>query len=1315
MPLDRIQLSDLLIPDLLDGFVVRGDAFADDGDFGWSVTGIGDFDGDNVADFMVGAPGANGGAGAVYIVYGEDATTPPNTPVTGPIYDLADAGLNPGFEYTRIEGLEGLVPNTRDTKGDQLGFEVAEVGDLNGDGAIDIAFAAPGRDGDGFFDYNVGEVYVVYGQQLGRPATIDVNDIGGAVDGLTLTGFSTSNDLGASISNLGDINGDGFNDFMVGAPGADGNRVFESGQGYVVYGALGGPPATIDLNALDAEDGFTVTGGLRDMVGATVSAAGDMNNDGFDDFLIASPDGADGAGEVYLIWGREFQGGGLSNSATNPSFNIDLNRLEADNLGVKFIGVDGAGGGDRAGASIASGGDLNGDDIDDLVIGAPRASDGVGGVYIIYGQDMSTTAGFTAETSVAYGDMNATLPETVPEVVGGATWDASPLYGADRPWSRTVELGSISADQGTFIAGDAGDRQFGYDVYMVGDIDRDGIEDLVIGAPSSTDPGGAPSSSGAIYIIRGREEDPLNLTPDPNNTGWDYAYEGVAYSPVGLLGPGEGWKLVGIDAFDRAGWSIGVVGDFDPGDAVVVHDLNDDDTLDLIIGAPGAERGDGEVYVFYTPATAVISTGWTNGDDNPDDGATPLNMGTPNNDSIDALAGNDVVLGLGLRDTIFGGLGDDRIFGGSHSDTLYGDEGDDIIYGDPQEALESGFANSPPAGDPAYVPNDERDTLFGGDGDDILYGGQDDDLIDGGADDDLIFGGTGDDAGAGGAGVDTIEAGDGNDDFDGEAGNDLLFGEAGDDILRGGADDDFLYGGDGDDDLFGGAGVDTLFGEDGNDQMSGGADNDRMFGGDGGDVMNGDGGDDFMRGGDGADIMDGGDGDDDVRGDGGDDVLDGGDGDDRLRGDAGDDILDGEEGDDRVFGGAGADQLNGGDGEDFMRGGADNDVLSGGADNDNIRGDGGDDILNGDGGDDRLRGDAGDDDLFGGDGNDRLQGGDGLDELFGEDGNDRLDGGDDNDELFGGLGDDDLRGDAGDDFIRGGAGEDVLRGGAGADDLDGGDDDDRLFVDSFDNIQGGAGIDRADVVATSAGVTLSSANGVETAFGADGTNVIDVFDFSGFAPGAVSVRGDGGGGNDTITGADNDDRLRGENGDDELFGGAGDDRLDGGDDNDELFGGLGDDDLRGDAGNDILNGDDGDDRLRGGDGDDELFGGIGDDRLDGNDGGDFLFGGAGVDDLRGGAGDDTITGGAGDGDILRGQGDADVFVLSAGDGVDTIWDFTDGVDRIDFRTHANVNSIADYTAVDLGASVRLDFFGADSIFLRNFNDPADLDAGDFLF
>ena len=208
-----------------------------------------------------------------------------------------------------------------------------------------------------------------------------------------------------------------------------------------------------------------------------------------------------------------------------------------------------------------------------------------------------------------------------------------------------------------------------------------------------------------------------------------------------------------------------------------------------------------------------------------------------------------------------------------------------------------------------------------------------------------------------------------------------------------------------------------------------------------------------------------------------------------------------------------------------------------------------------------------------------------------------------------------------------------------------------------------------------------------------------------------------------LTGTADDDTLSGQAGDDVLLGNGGDDTLSGGGGGDTLYGGDDDDTLYGGGGHDVLYGDDddsgaasGDDDLYGGSGDDTLYGDGGNDVLQGGADDDTLYGGGGRDDLYGDGGDDELYGDGG-ADSLTGGTGADTFVFAAGDGADTITDFTpEEGDRIDLSAFAGLEGFASLTLTADGSATILDLraHGGGTVRLEGVA-VADLLAADFLW
>ena len=299
---------------------------------------------------IIGSPVAdpNGSySGSSYVIFGKasgfDAT-----------FDVSKLNGNNGF---RLDGI---------AKFDRSGSSVSSAGDINGDGFDDLIIGAFGADAYGL---KSGASYVVFGKAAGFSAAMDLSSLDGTT-GFRLHGVGTNiKGLGWSVSDAGDINGDGFGDLIVGGTGS---------SSFIVFGKNTGFDATLELSSLDGTNGFHLSGNV-DL--KSVSGAGDVNGDGFDDLVVgadsASPNGQNNAGTSYVIFGK----------ASGFSATMDLTDLEDNNV-LRLNGVDA---GDSSGVSVSSAGDVNGDGLDDILIGAWRADPGgdysdSGSSYVIFGR-----------------------------------------------------------------------------------------------------------------------------------------------------------------------------------------------------------------------------------------------------------------------------------------------------------------------------------------------------------------------------------------------------------------------------------------------------------------------------------------------------------------------------------------------------------------------------------------------------------------------------------------------------------------------------------------------------------------------------------------------------------------------------------------------------------------------------------------------------------------------------------------------------------------------------------------------------------------
>jgi|GEM_PF-3315299 len=384
---------------------------------GFSETSaMGDLNGDGRADLVLAAPSAGrpgaAGVGTAYLFFGSDAL---------------GASLNVSSANTTIVG-SALFASTN------LGRFVTGVGDVNNDN-VDDFFLGTSRGATG-----QGAAYLIFGGAT-LPAQINVSNLGSA--GVLLTGEFSGDNFGVFASSEGgDVNGDSINDFLIGAPSADGQR----GRSYLVFGRSSWPQ-TLSMIGQPASSVVQLSGANPgDLFGVANHIGADINNDGLPELFInasafdltANSD----EGRSYVIFGR---------SAANPwPVTFAMTAINGSN-GFSVTGSIPVGG---FGAPILSLGDVNGDGVGDFAMGQAR---GAGSVALLYGK---------------------------------ANWDAN------------ISVSELDGVIGTRFTGEANGDAAGAYLAAPGDLNGDSFAELMISAPGA-DPL-ARSNAGKVYVIRGR-------------------------------------------------------------------------------------------------------------------------------------------------------------------------------------------------------------------------------------------------------------------------------------------------------------------------------------------------------------------------------------------------------------------------------------------------------------------------------------------------------------------------------------------------------------------------------------------------------------------------------------------------------------------------------------------------------------------------------------------------------------------------------------------------------------------------------------------
>lgn len=432
---------------------------------GTSVSSAGDFNGDGIDDVIIGTCWENANSGVTYVIFGKEVA-----PIESFSLPALATGQTTGF-LIYSAGSE-----------DFSGWSVSKAGDVNGDGIDDIIMGAYNADpASGGTDAGIS--YVLFGRKVTSAANAfaDIQLPNAALPasmGFRITGAAGGDNSGWSVSGAGDVNNDGIDDVIVGAAYADPSASADSGIAYVVFGrnmtGITSAFGDVDLTDFvsDNSKGFRILGPNQNaQCGYSVSRAGDVNKDGISDVIIgcafADPPGLDvgsAGGITYVIYGRDVIGG------ATPFSDIQLTNGAGAMFNFEGFRIIGAISNDNSGYAVSSAGDINGDGVDDIVVGAAYAdppnfnvNSNAGITYVIFGRNVP--AGDTP-----FGD---------------------------------VELSTIATGStlGFRILGAGITDSSGYSVAPLGDINADGFDDIVLGAPFVND--GTTSDAGATYIIYG--------------------------------------------------------------------------------------------------------------------------------------------------------------------------------------------------------------------------------------------------------------------------------------------------------------------------------------------------------------------------------------------------------------------------------------------------------------------------------------------------------------------------------------------------------------------------------------------------------------------------------------------------------------------------------------------------------------------------------------------------------------------------------------------------------------------------------------------
>ena len=619
----------------INGATTNGPSLSNYDYFGSSVTSIGDLNRDGIPDIIVGAYGDDAGGddkGAIHIMF-------MNT----------DGSVKSTVE---INGATTNGPSLSDNV--FFGISVASIGDLDRDGIPDIAVGAYGDDTGGT---NKGAIHIISLTSL-FPSGNGFVDSTVEINGATTNGPSLSDRdfFGVSATSIGDLNRDGIPDIAVGANWDDAGGLDRGAIHIMFMNTDGSVDKTVEIN------GATTNGpslSNTDYFGASVTSIGDLNRDGIPDIIVGAygdDAGGDDKGAIHIMF---------MNTDGSVKSTVEINDTTTNGPSLNNT--------DYFGVSVTSIGDLDGDGVDDIIVGArgdDAGGEDRGAIHIMFmntdGSVKSTveindaTANgpslnnddFFGASVASIGDLNR---DGIPDIIVGANWDDASgdtrgaihimFMNTDGSVKSTVEINDTTTNGPSLSNYDF----FGASATSIGDLDRDGIPDIIVGAYGD-DAGG--DDKGAIHIMFMNTDGSVKSTVEINDT--------TPYGP---------------SLSDNVFFGISVAS---------IGDLDRDGIPDIAVGAYGDDTGGtnkGAIHIIFFDKTVFVTDVTSSVNDDTFDIGDTIDIDIIFSESVTVDGTPQLELETGITDSMVG------FTSGSGTDTLTfqyvvdkGDVSDDLDY-----------------------------------------------------------------------------------------------------------------------------------------------------------------------------------------------------------------------------------------------------------------------------------------------------------------------------------------------------------------------------------------------------------------------------------------------------------------------------------------------------------------------------------------------------------------------------------------------------------------------------------------------------------